>query len=260
MLDDMKTWYDMHCHLGFAPDPAQAAREGVAAGISALSCTVEPAEYARLRPVLAGCGSVALGLGAHPWWIADGRVGAQELDAFCALAPQTRYIGEIGLDFARERGSDERRRLQTSALERMLLACNEAPGKLLSVHGVQAADTALDLLESTGAATAHRVIFHWFSGTSDDLVRALGLGCFFSIGPRMLASRRGREYARQIPLERLLLETDMPARDGEPLPATAWHAELNNALAGIAQLKSLPADELAERLAATSEALLATPL
>ncbi|WP_296012069.1 TatD family hydrolase [uncultured Adlercreutzia sp.] len=256
----MNTLFDMHCHLGFAPDPARTARDGAAAGIAVLSCTVEPSEYERLRPLLADCGNAALGLGAHPWRVADGRIGEQELEAFCALAPGVPYIGEIGLDFARERSNDESRRLQVDAFERMLRACNEAPGKLLSVHAVQAADTALDLLEQTGAVAEHRIIFHWFSGTSDDLARALRLGCFFSVGPCMLASRRGREYARQIPLERLVLETDLPARDGEPLPANVWHAELNNALTGIAQLKGLAPDKLAEHLAATSETLLAMPL
>ncbi|MEE0705682.1 MAG: TatD family hydrolase, partial [Adlercreutzia sp.] len=99
-------------------------------------------------------------------------------------------------------------------------------------------------------------IFHWFSGSSDDLQRALHAGCFFSVGPRMLASRRGREYARQIPLDRLLLETDMPARAGEPLPVEIWEAELRNALAGIAQLKDVDPTTLAQQLATTSEALL----
>lgn len=72
----------------------------------------------------------------------------------------------------------------------------------------------------------------------------------------MLASRRGRAYARQIPLDRLLLETDMPSRAGDGLPAPVWQAELNNALSGISQLKAVPRDALAERIAATSAALL----
>ena len=96
----------------------------------------------------------------------------------------------------------------------------------------------------------------WFSGASDDLHRAIKLGCFFSVGPRMLASRRGREYARQIPVSQLLLETDMPARAGDKLPAEVWRAELDNALSGIAQLKGIDRANLAERIASTSRELL----
>ena len=128
--------------------------------------------------------------------------------------------------------------------------------KLISVHAVNAAATALDMLERAGALARHHVIFHWFSGTSDDLHRAVELGCFFSVGPRMLASRRGREYARQIPLDQLLLETDMPARKDDNLPAEVWRAELNNALSGIAQLKGTDRKVLANQLSSTSRELL----
>ena len=50
----------------------------------------------------------------------------------------------------------------------------------------------------------------------------------------------------------------MPSRAGEALPANVWHAELGNALSGIAQLKAIDRDLLTERLATTSAALLGT--
>lgn len=297
----METLYDMHCHLGFAPAPAAVATDGASAGIGAFSCTVEPAEYERLLPILAAAPNVALGLGAHPWWTADGRVGETELARFCELARTTRFIGEIGLDFAGPRDTEESRALQTSAFARILTACNEPAApltptnpegpaatsgqgrtctaatnleanppiggapirnvtdttpKLISIHAVNAAAAALDALEQAGAFALHRAIFHWFSGTSDDLHRAVELGCFFSVGPRMLASRRGREYARQIPLGQLLLETDMPARKDDNLPAEVWRAELNNALSGIAQLKGIDRNVLTRELDKTSSMLL----
>lgn len=297
----METLYDMHCHLGFAPAPAAVATDGASAGIGAFSCTVEPAEYERLLPILAAAPNVALGLGAHPWWTADGRVGEIELARFCELARTTRFIGEIGLDFAGPRDTEESRGRQTAAFFRILTACNEpaapfasidpesaaatsgqdrtriattslkanppiggapvhsaaetAP-KLISIHAVNAAAAALDVLEQSGTFALHRVIFHWFSGTSDDLHRAVKLGCFFSVGPHMLASRRGREYARQIPLEQLLLETDMPTHEGDSLPAEVWRAELNNALSGIAQLKGIDRNVLTRELDKTSSMLL----
>jgi TatD DNase family protein len=75
----------------------------------------------------------------------------------------------------------------------------------------------------------------------------------------MLATKKGREYAHQIPLERLLLETDMPARDGNDLPANVWLAELGNVVAGLSQLKNLSLEEVKTTLANTSAALLDFP-
>ena len=125
MLLFMEKLYDMHCHVGFAPAPATVAAEGAQAGIGALSCTVEPTEYEQLRAALADAPNVAVALGAHPWWIADGRVGETELARFCELARTTRFIGEIGLDFAGPRDTEESRALQTSAFACILAACNE---------------------------------------------------------------------------------------------------------------------------------------
>lgn len=297
----METLYDMHCHLGFAPSPGATAKDGAAAGIGAFSCTVEPAEYERLQLILADASNVALGLGAHPWWVADGRVGETELARFCELARTTRFIGEIGLDFAGPRDTEESRALQTSAFACILAACNEpvsplasidpesaaatsgqgrtrtattnlqasppiggapvrsttdtAP-KLISIHAVNAAAAALDALEQAGAFALHHVIFHWFSGTSDDLHRArrtrlLLLGRAAHAG---LAART--RIRRQIPLGQLLLETDMPARKDDNLPAEVWRAELNNALSGIAQLKGIDRKALANQLSSTSRELL----
>lgn len=40
------------------------------------------------------------------------------------------------------------------------------------------------------------------------------MGCWFSVGERMLATKRGRAYVQSIPSDRLLLETDAPPVGG----------------------------------------------
>ena len=81
------------------------------------------------------------------------------------------------------------------------------------------------------------IIFHWFSGTSDELVRARNAGCYFSVNERMLASKRGREYTRQIPLDRLLLETDAPAEPNTETSAQSLIRSLTRTSERIASLK-----------------------
>ena len=131
-------------------------------------------------------------------------------------------------------------------------------GKVLSIHAVKAAGEALDVLERAGALVGNACIFHWFSGTSDELQHAVRAGCFFSINPRMLASKRGRAYAQAVPAERLLLETDAPSQPGERYDAPAEAARLAAMLEALADLRRTPRDDLAARIARTSRQLFAS--
>lgn len=255
MADDGRV-FDMHCHLDFAPDASAAARELAACGTGAFSVTVAPSDYERAHAAFATCDNVRVGLGLHPWWIADGRCGAEDVALFERLAHGTRFIGEIGLDFARDRAAT--RDVQLGAFERAVAACADG-GKVLSIHAVRAAGDVLDVLERAadgGVACENACIFHWFSGTSDELHRAVGAGCFFSVNPRMLAAKRGRAYAQAVPLDRLLLETDAPSASGEPYDAPARVADLGRLLADLAVLRGVPRAELAARIADTSARLL----
>lgn len=251
--------FDMHCHLGFVKD-VEAVRDCLEESrIRVLSCTVTPTEYRHDRETFADASECTVALGAHPWRIADGSCSAQELERFAELAPTTRFIGEIGLDYAGDRGEPAARELQQDAFDHVLAACDAPsafPRKLLSIHAVKAASDALDILEAYDALTRHDCIFHWFAGASEELKRAIDAGCCFSVGPRMLATKRGREYARIIPEERLLLETDSPAHPDEAWSCAEWMASLSEALATIAEIKNVSEEGLARTIARTSERLL----
>ena len=73
--------------------------------------------------------------------------------------------------------------------------------------------------------------------------RALDDGACFSVNPRMLHTKKGREYVRIIPSARLLTETDWPAEDGT-LPAP-FAEELDRLVCGIAEIRSTDIAELA---------------
>lgn len=245
--------YDMHCHLDFLPSPRVTCEEAACLGIGAFSVTVTPRGYLAARALLEEppLASVRLGMGAHPWWVGDGRVDGEQLDLFEELAPQVAYVGEVGLDLGlRHKDSRE---AQLAALRRIARACGRSPGKLLSLHAVRAADAVLDVLESSGCLPANRCVMHWFSCSSDELQRAIRAGCYFSINPRMLATKRGRAYVRAIPKDRLLLETDEPPERDATLPCRAWLDKLEQTLARIEELRGEP---LRETIAQTSARLL----
>lgn len=176
-----------------------------------------------------------------------------ELDRLASLIRDTSFVGEVGLDFAprHERTREE----QIAAFDAVLDACIGG-GKVISIHAVRSASTVLDMLEAHDTCKSNACILHWFSGTSDELTRAIRLGCFFSINPRMLATKRGRAYVRAIPRERLLLETDMPANEGVPYSIEEWECDLRAVLTALADARDEHVGDLGEVIAQTSTQLL----
>ena len=219
---------DMHCHLDFSSDAATLARLAQAYGVAAFSNTVTPEGYLAANKALAGFPNVCVGVGLHPWWVADGCCDAEQVELACRLIQEACFVGEVGLDFApRREGTFE---TQLDAFERIVDACCAQNGKVISIHAVRSATAVLDVLERHHATRSNACILHWFSGSSQELARARELGCHFSVNPNMLATKRGRAYAQQIPPERLLLETDLP-EEGETTAQAgpAWITQLKRA-------------------------------
>jgi TatD DNase family protein len=188
-------------------------------------------------------------LGLHPQ-VAHQRHG--ELALFEGLLPEAHYIGEIGLD-----GSTEFRvhhEVQRRCFDRILASCTQAGGRVMTVHSRGAADAVLDALERhSNAGTA---ILHWFSGTRKQLDRAVGMGCWFSVGPAMVQGRKGRELLRAMPPDRVLTETDGPFAQGSSGPLLPGEVAL--AEEACSDVWSMPCHEAEARLTQNFRALVAT--
>lgn len=239
---------DAHCHLDLMAHPDTVTDEATALGLGLFDCGVDPRDFLAANERASRYPNIIAGAGLHPWWIADGRCGPAEVDLLCEVAAQERYIGEVGLDFsARFAGSEP---LQIQAFDRLCdtLVQRSLAGRVISIHAVRSAGTVLDALESHGLLIPNPdspvIIFHWFSGTSDELVRARNAGCYFSVNERMLATKRGREYARQIPLDRLLLETDAPAEPNTETSAQSLIRSLTRTSERITSLKNCDAKRI----------------
>lgn len=233
--------FDAHCHLDLMSHPNAVADEATTLDLVLFDCGVDPRDFARAKKRACNRSNIFAGIGLHPWWLADGRCGNAEINLLCEVAAQERLIGEVGLDFsARFAGSEP---LQVQAFDRLCDALVQHPlaGRVISIHAVRSAGTVLDVLGShellTPSPDSPAIIFHWFSGTSNEFVRARNTGCYFSVNERMLASKRGREYARQIPLDRLLLETDAPAEPNTETSAQSLIGSLTRTSERIASLK-----------------------
>ena len=241
-------FFDAHCHLDLMTGPNAVAHEAATMGLEFFDCGVDPRGFAAANKRASSSPNIIAGVGLHPWWIADGRCGTAEVDLLCELAVRERFIGEVGLDFSpRFAGTEE---IQTQAFERLCqtLSQHSIPRRALSIHAVRSAETVLDILETNSlfnnSPDSPAIIFHWFSGTSDELNRARNVGCYFSINERMLATKRGREYTRQIPLDRLLLETDAPAEPQTDASAQQLADSLIRTSEIIAALKNCAAESV----------------
>lgn len=195
--------------------------------VATLAVTTTPKAYERNVELSSDSDFVRVGLGLHPQLVADRH---SEIGLFEKLLERTRYVGEIGLD----RGPSHYRsfELQKSIFSRVLRACAEQGNKILSLHSVRATKPVLDMLEEHFPPDRGHVVLHWFAGTKSDVRRAVDRGCYFSVNESMLASPSGKRLINEIPIDRLLTETDGPfvSRGDNPIPA----GDVGRAIAMIA--------------------------
>ena len=234
------TYFDAHVHANLMDSPLNITRSSNEAELGLFTCGVTPHDYLKLAPQLTQ-NNIRVGLGAHPWYISDGRVTQKDIELLLELMGETPYIGEIGLDFSSRYCVDGLQDLQVRAFTQICKRAAElsrsSQPRVLSMHTVRSIDAVLEILEQTGAAQACIPIIHWFSGSSDELQRAIKLGCWFSVGEMSLKTKRGREYAKVYPKDRLLTETDLPSSNQTDIGAADIVDSLKRALSGLSEAR-----------------------
>ncbi|TAM95613.1 MAG: TatD family deoxyribonuclease [Rhizobiaceae bacterium] len=207
-------WVDFHCHVDLYEDHAAVIAECDRERVATLAVTTTPKAWPRNRELAAKSAHVRIALGLHPQLVAERE---NELPIFERYLADARYVGEVGLDagprFYRSFPAQER------VFERVLRACAEQGGKILTVHSIRTASKVLNHIERALPQDRGRVVLHWFTGTAAEASRAVALGCYFSINGEMLRSPKHRNLVGSLPLDRLVTETDGPfvERDGRPL-------------------------------------------
>ena len=253
---------DTHHHLDFLPP--QHRQEFLAHladnDVLVVAQTLTPADFVTLdqQQLTHPDGSPLMtSVGFHPWRIGSADRIVDQLDLVPAALERTRFVGEIGLDFSPRRLEEVPADRQVDVLRRLFTAIDEisTPNRpiVLSLHAVRSAGQVMDLLDEV-LATSHAVpVFHRFGGSGDDLARIIRTGGYLSVGPQMLATRRGRAYASQVPAERLLLETDLPPEpvsgEGPGLGRDAAQAVIDALTSTVSQLQELRQDDVLARVA-----------
>lgn len=231
---------DLHCHIDLYQDPRRVLERVERDQAFVLAVTTTPRAWNGTNQLVGAAKRVRVALGLHPELVAQ-RHG--EVDLLCSLLPAARYVGEIGLDASRK--NRQSFQIQRRVFASILAACATHGGRIMSIHSRAAAAAVLDSLDEHRSAGTP--ILHWFSGTPRELDRAIASDCWFTVGPAMLRSAKGRQLAERMPPARLLTESDGPFAcdlDGIPLtPSSVTEAEED-----LARIWQCPIEDARQRL------------
>lgn len=221
---------DTHCHVDLFPDPSALVKEIERLRVYTIAVTNTPSVFARLVEIVGASRYTRPALGLHPELAVERQ---RELPQFAALLPQTRYVGEVGLDYQSNVEAD--RVTQRRVLSAIIDQCDAAGGKVVTVHSRRAAE---DVVDAFGQRFRGHYILHWYSGGVRALRRALANGAYISVNPAMARSKRGRALIAEVPRDRVLTETDGPFVTVGP-PAVAVPAVPGDVLRVLSEIAGL---------------------
>ena len=200
--------FDTHLHLATQDDAAKVLTDARAAGVQQLLIVGSDLQSSRQSLAIAEHNPlVYASAGIHPHEAS--RCTEDTLTAFTELwrQPQVIAVGEIGLDYYYNHSDPTR---QCDVLETFLDAAVKHNLPAI-IHCRDAFEDCISILKNVPPEARHFEI-HSFSGTPDVVDVLLEMGAVFSFNGMVTFKKTDniREALRQIPLDRLLLETDSP--------------------------------------------------
>jgi TatD DNase family protein len=200
---------DTHCHLTmneYSADREEVIRRAVDAGVTHLVCvgydlpsSIESVELAHKHP------EVYATVGIHPH---DAQTATEEaLSKIRALSESEKVvaIGETGLDFYRDLSP---RQAQEASFRAQIRLANELDLPLV-IHDREAHQEVFKIMEEEKAS---RAVLHCFPGDLSLAREAARRGYLLSFGGPITYEKNGRlsKIVEELPLERIMLETDAP--------------------------------------------------
>jgi TatD DNase family protein len=195
-------------HPQFAEDRDAVIARAAACGVEQMLITATDINSTRAAIQFCESNQLFCTAGIHPHDAATADADFASTLAELASHPAVRAIGETGLDFNRNYSppTDQRRVFETQ------IELAKRLHKPLFVHDRDSDGEVFELLSRADAGSAG-VVIHCFTGNRQDLQRYLEAGFYIGITGWVCDQRRGRELQAllpEIPLDRLLLETDAP--------------------------------------------------
>ena len=237
---------DTHCHLDFgqfADDRDQVmarAREAGVAWFVNVASSLKGSEDSVSLAV--SCADVFATVGIHPHDADSYDPGMNERIEALSSQEKVVAVGEIGLDYYKNYSSAGNQRRMFVDLLKLSLR-RHLP---VVVHSRQADEDTLAMLKEYAPAKA---VVHCFSGSRGFFEACMAAGYFVSFTCNITYKKAGglRDLVREIPLERLLLETDAPFLSPEGLRGKRNEPSAVRRLAGeIARIREVSLETVAE--------------
>lgn len=211
--------YDTHAHLNdeaFQEDAEAALQRALDAGVQKLNIVgCDPASSEQAVAMALAHSAVYAVVGVHPS-DADQYDGAfeEQLRRWAALEKVV-AIGEIGLDYHYE--DDIAHDIQQDVFRRQVRLAEELQLPIV-IHSRDAMEDTLSVLREVKPEGNYRGVFHCFSGSWEQAQLCLELGFYLGFdGPLTFKnSKKPVRVAREMPLDRILIETDCPYMAPEP--------------------------------------------
>jgi TatD DNase family protein len=203
---------DSHCHLDyFTPDelPDVLARAEAAGVAEMVTIGTRWAQSLAMRDLAASLPNVWSTVGIHPHSAAEHPVSTPEALAEIASHPKVIGIGESGLDYFYDKAPRE---VQQASFRAHIRAARLA-GVPLAIHARDAdADIADILQDEWDGGGSFLFLLHCFSSGRGLAEAAVKLGGYLSFSGILTfpKSQENRDIARDMPADRLLVETDSP--------------------------------------------------
>lgn len=192
---------DAHCHVDLFKNPDSIVKECDEIGIAVIAVTNCPDHFKVGRPHLVNSKRVRLAVGLHPVLCDHSE---RTLRDFEDMVEQTSYVGEVGLDFSKDRTTEPATQIKSFEI---VLKASSSRTRIVSIHSRHATHDVLDMLKMV---TNLRGVFHWYSGPISLLGELQSQGHYISVNTAMLQSYGGRKIVENVERSRVLTESDGP--------------------------------------------------
>jgi len=209
---------DSHCHLDYfqGEDLAGVLARAAAAGVGEMvTIGTRLTRSAEMRALAEAHPNVWCTVGIHPHNAGEGEVPTPEAIVAETHHPKVIGIGESGLDYFYDKAPRDRQQ----AGFRAHIRAARLSGLPLCIHARDADEDIAAILREEAGQGAFPFLLHCFSSGRGLAEAALALGGYVSFSGILTfpKSQEIRDIARDVPKERLLVETDAPYLAPVPL-------------------------------------------